>query len=209
VPSSDEPPPMNAVTLDAPCPVCGTEGLRMRSMGLDLPYFGDALQTTVLCEACGFRHGDVLLMHQGPPTRHRLRVRGSSDLSARVVRSSSSTVRVPEIGAMMEPGMGSEAFISNAEGVLHRFRDILGFLARHADTDARKEAARRSLRTLERMIEGSEPFTLVLEDPSGNSAILHESTEVRTLSEREARRLKADVFTMELRPGGRRAPASR
>src|SRR3989442_1097514 len=181
----------------------------MRPMALVIPYFGDALQTTVLCEGCGFRHADVLLTKEGPPTRHRLFVRGSSDLTARVVRSSSCTVRVPELGAEMEPGMRSEAFISTAEGVLHRFRDILGFLSRNGDTEDRRRAALKSLGTLEKMLNGKEPFTLVLEDPLGNSAILHDQAEVATLSKREAARLKTDRFTLELRPPGPRARVSR
>jgi len=177
-------------------------------MALDIPYFGEALQTTVLCEACGFRHADVLLTKQGDPTRHSLTVRGSGDLDARVVRSSSCTVRVPELGAIMEPGPRSEAFISNAEGVLHKFRDILEFLGRNASTKARRDEAARSLRSLNRMIEGAEPFTLVLEDPFGNSGILHEAAEVRPLTKDEVRGLKTGVFTIEMRRGGRRAPAS-
>ncbi len=109
----------------------------------------------------------------------------------------------------MEPSMRSESFISNAEGVLRRFRGVFEFLARNGDSDARRRAARKSLGVLERMIDGREPFTLVLEDPSGNSAILHEAAEVRTLSEREARRLKQNSFTMDLRPDASRARASR
>ena len=202
-------PTVKEVSLDASCPVCGTAGLRMRSMALEIPYFGGALQTTILCGSCGFRHGDVLLTNEGSPTRHRLRVRGSQDLSARVVRSSSCTVRVPELGAVMEPSMRSEAFISNAEGVLRRFRDILGFLARNGDSEARRRAARKSLDTLQAMIDGRQPFTLVLEDPSGNSAILHEGATVHALSERAASKLKRNAFTMELRPDAPRARASR
>ena len=180
----------------------------MRSMALDLPYFGDALQTTVLCLDCGFRHADVLLTREGAPTRHTFRVGDAKDLRARVVRSSSATVRVPEIRAVMEPGPRSEAFISNTEGVLHRFRDIFGFLARNANTGRRRHAAERSLDRLAAMIEGREPFTIVLEDPFGNSAILHEDSEVRPLTAREVRSLKTGVFTMKVRPGGRRSPGS-
>jgi len=109
----------------------------------------------------------------------------------------------------MEPSMRSESFISNAEGVLRRFRGVFEFLARNGDSEARRRAARKSLGVLERMIDGREPFTLVLEDPSGNSAILHEAAEVRTLSEREARRLKQNSFTMDLRPDASRTRASR
>ena len=177
-------------------------------MSIDIPYFGDALQTTVLCEACGFRHADVLHTRQGDPTRHALRVGGPEDLDARVVRSASCTVRVPELGVVMEPGPRSDAFISNAEGVLHRFRDIYGFLTRNADTERARRRATKSLETINRMIDGREPFTLVLEDPSGNSAILHEAAEVRPLTEAEVRRLKTGVFTIEASRGGRRAPAS-
>jgi zinc finger protein len=180
----------------------------MRSMALDLPYFGDALQTTVLCGECGFRHADVLLTKQGAPTRHTLRVRNGGDLRARVVRSSSCTVRVLEMEAVMEPGPRSEAFISNAEGVLHRFRDIFGFLARNANTKPRRDAARKSLERLAAMIEGREPFTLVLEDPFGNSAILHEDAVADPLSDKEVSRLKTGVFTLELRPSGPRSRAS-
>ena len=107
----------------------------------------------------------------------------------------------------MEPGPRSEAFISNAEGVLHRFRDIFGFLARHANTRPRRDAARNSLKRLAAMIEGREPFTIVLEDPFGNSSILHEGAVTGPLSDREVRRLKTGVFTLELRPSGLRARA--
>src|SRR3990170_4606625 len=101
----DEDSPVREVALESACPMCGAQPLLMRSLRLDIPYFGDALQTTVLCRECGFRHEDVI---------------------ARVVRSSSCTIRIPEVGAVMEPGPQSEAFISNVEGVLGRFRDILG-----------------------------------------------------------------------------------
>jgi len=200
--------PINEIALDASCPMCGEAPLRMRSMALDIPYFGDALQTTLLCGACGFRHGDVLLTRQGDPTRASLKIRRPGDLNARVVRSSSCTVRIPEAGAIMEPGPQSESFISNVEGVLRRFRDIIGFLARNADTRARRAAATKSIATVERMIEGRERFTIVLEDPFGNSAILHEDSEVRPLTAREVRSLKTGVFTMKVRPGGRRSPGS-
>ena len=200
--------PVGEVVLDSPCPMCGGRPLKMRTLGLDLPYFGDALQTTVLCGACGFRHADVLLSKEGRPTRHSLRVRDPADLSARVVRSSSCTVRVPELGAVMEPGPMSEAFVSNAEGVLHRFREILGFLTRNADSDGKRAAARASLTTISRMIDGREPFTLVLEDPFGNSAIVHEAADVRPLTDAEVRNLKTGVFALELRPRRPRDPAS-
>ncbi|HLE46370.1 MAG TPA: ZPR1 zinc finger domain-containing protein [Thermoplasmata archaeon] len=200
--------PVRDVALAAPCPMCGAANLRMRSLSIDIPYFGEALQTTVVCEACGFRHADVLLAREGPPTRHVLRVTRPSDLTARIVRSSSGTIRIPEIGGLLEPGLRSEGFVSNAEGVLHRFRDILGFLSRNADSPAARRRAEASRATLDRMIEGEAPFTIILDDPFGNSAILHDTAEVRPLTDEEVRGLKTGVFTVELRRGTPRAPAS-
>jgi zinc finger protein len=109
----------------------------------------------------------------------------------------------------MEPGPRSDAFISNAQGVLHRFRDIFEFLARNANTRPRREAARGSLERLAAMVDGREPFTLILEDPFGNSGILHDGARAEGLTDEELRGLKTGVFTLELRPGGPRARASR
>lgn len=50
-----------------------------------------------------------------------------------MVRSSSSTIRIPVLGANIEPGDASEALISNVEGVLWRIHDILSFLAEQED----------------------------------------------------------------------------
>ncbi|OGS49784.1 MAG: hypothetical protein A3K65_01135 [Euryarchaeota archaeon RBG_16_68_12] len=199
---------MQETLLDAPCPMCGGRRLVLRSLQLDLPYFGDALATVVLCGDCGFRHADVLLTKEGRPTRYRLRVRGPADLSARVVHSSTCTIRIPELKAVMEPGQTSEAFVSNAEGVLLRFREVLGFLSRNAASRRKRAAAVASLETVARMIDGREPFTLVLDDPFGNSAILHEAAEVRPLTDAEVRGLKAGAFTVELRARAPRSPAS-
>lgn len=194
--------PVEEVALDSGCPVCGERPLRMRSLRLDIPYFGDALQTTVLCSACGFRHADFIHLEQGPPTRSALRVTRPEDLNARIVRSSSSTIRIPEIGAVMEPGPGSEAFISNVSGVLHRFRDILAFLVRNAETERRRQEAERSLRIVEAMLDGTRPFTVVLDDPFGTSAILHDEAESRRLADDEVKRLKTGTFVLDLsRPG--------
>ncbi len=199
---------MEESTLDAPCPMCGARTLTMRSLRLDIPYFGDALQTTVLCAECGFRHADVILTKEGKPTRHTLRVRSSADLTARVVRSGSCTVRLPELKAIMEPGQASEAFVSNAEGVLRRFREVFGFLVRNADTAAQRAKAESALATLDRMIAGLASFTLILDDPFGNSTILHEDAEARPLTARETAGLKTGVLTFETRGKAPRSRAS-
>lgn len=183
--------------MQAPCPLCGSPTL-LRALSLDLPFFGDALQTTVLCRRCGFRHADVLLLSEGEPTRVEFRVREPADLAARVVRSSAGTIRVPEIGADVEPGPGAESFVSNVEGVLRRIRDVLGFAQRRADTaDARENAAAR-IRDVDRMIDGGQSFTLILDDLTGNSAILHERAMRRSLTPEELQDLRPATYALDV-----------
>lgn len=201
--------PVREVALESACPLCDAQPLRMRSFRLDIPYFGDALQTTVLCGECGFRQADVIHTEQKPPTRHTFLVRRAEDVNARVVRSASCTIRIPELGAIMEPGPQSEAFISNVEGVLRRFRDTLGFLVRNAETEERRAEARASIGAVDEMVEGRRPFTVILDDPFGNSGILHDEAELRPLTEREVKNLKTGMFVLELGPSGARPRASR
>jgi len=182
--------PLREVAVEGTCPLCGGTSLVMRSLPLDLPYFGEALQTTVVCQSCSFRHPDLLLTREAEPARYELSVAGPHDLSARVVRSASGTIRVPELRATIEPGPRAEAFVSNAEGVLRRLRDIADFGVRASETPAARRTAERIVATIDAMIAGGRPFTLIIEDPTGNSAILHDRARKRTLTVTEARRLK-------------------
>ena len=181
--------PPEELAVEDPCPFCGRASLVMRSLSLTIPYFGDALQTTVLCKACSFRHADLLLTQERTPARYELHVEGN-DLGARVIRSASGTIRVPELKVSVEPGPGAEAFVSNAEGVLQRVRNVVTFAVRSSDSPASRKKAERTLATLDNMIAGRKSFTLVLEDPTGNSAIVHERATKELLSDRETQRLK-------------------
>ena len=181
---------MREVAIEGACPLCGLPSLVLRSLPLEIPYFGDALQTTVLCESCSFRHADLILPTERAPVRYELRLESEADLDARVVRSSSGTIRVPELGVAVEPGLRAEAFVSNAEGVLRRVRDIAGFGFRAAETPAARRKAQAAIAKIEAMIDGHRPFTLIVEDPTGNSAILHDRAIKTILTERQARRLK-------------------
>lgn len=170
----------------------------MRSLEMDLPYFGEAIQTTLVCPACGYRHGDLLLTRHREAMRVILRVADASGLSARVARSSSATIRVPELGAAMEPGPRAEAFVSNAEGVLRKFLDVVQGQEAVADSRASRASLASVHRRIQGMIEGKEPFTLILEDPTGNSDIHHGDAQRELLSKEEAAKLKSSETMIDL-----------
>lgn len=190
--------PLRETSLDAPCPVCGHAPLTVRSLEMDLPYFGGALQTTLVCGACGYRHGDLLLTRHREPMRITLRVVRPAQLSDRVARSSSATIRVPELGAAMEPGPRAEAFVSNVEGVLRRFLDVVRGQRATADTTGSRATLARVERRIEGMIEGKEPFTFIIEDPTGNSDVQDDKAVRKILSAEEAAALKSSETLFDL-----------
>lgn len=190
--------PVRETAVDVPCPVCGRHPLVLRSLELDLPYFGDALQTTLLCGACGYHHGDLLLTRHREPLRLTLPVKGSDQLSARVARSSSGTVRIPELGASLEPGPRAEAFVTNVEGVLRKFLGVVQGQEAVADSAADRRRLGAVRARLESMIEGREPFTFILEDPTGNSDVIHADAVREVLSRAEAERLKSSEAILDL-----------
>ncbi len=190
--------PVRETAVDAPCPVCSHHPLSLRSLDLDLPYFGEAIQTTLLCGACGYRHADLLLTRHREPVRLTLRVRGPDHLSARVARSSSGTVRIPELEAAMEPGPRADAFVSNVEGILRKFLDRVEGQEVVAGTAAERKALASVRARIERMIAGRDPFTFVVEDPTGNSDVIHADVVREVLSPEEAARLKSSEAVLDL-----------
>jgi zinc finger protein len=165
---------------------------------MDLPYFGEGLQTTLLCPSCGYHHGDMLLMRHRPPSRVTLRVERPDRLSARVARSSNGTIRIPELGAAMEPGPQADAFVSNVEGVLRKFLDVVEGQEAVASSRSARATLAAVRHRIGRMIDGKEPFTFILEDPTGNSDVHHADAVREVLSEKEAASLKSSEMILDL-----------
>ena len=111
-------------------------------------------------------------------------------MSIRVVRSSSCTVRIVELGLEVEPGDNATGYISNIEGVLNRFSDAIGIVMRGAIRDGEEgieqvKSCEQLLERIDRIKNGKESAELLLLDPNGHSQILHKSAKSSDLSEEE------------------------
>jgi zinc finger protein len=148
-----------------------------------------------MCE-CGFRFTDTLILAQNKPIHYEMAVRTRDDIDARVVRSTSGTIRIPELGVDMEPGPASESFISNIEGVLDRVADILDMVVRW-DEDDKTPRAKELLANIEKIKAGEFGITVIIEDPLGNSAIISEKATHRELTQEEANCLKTGMIIFE------------
>ena len=95
------------------------------------------------------------------------------DLNIRVVRSSFGRIEIPELGVNVEPRRG-EGFITTVEGVLKRVEDAVRMLSQDVN-DARKKHAEQVLMQIEDIKAGNASMKLIIDDPTGNSAIILKS----------------------------------
>lgn len=165
----------------------------------DVPYFGEAMLIAGVC-SCGFRHSDTILLSQKEPARYTLEVTEPDDLDARVVRSCSGTIRVPELGVDVEPGFASESYISNVEGVLARISEIVAFATRSAREAGNDESTKRGMEILDSIDlakKGQFKLTFILEDPLGNSAIASDKAVKTALTDEEIACLKTGMIVLD------------
>jgi len=155
----------------APCPYCSSE-IEYLYQTEEIPYFSDILLTTAICNSCGFRSVDVMVLGEGEPVRYEFSVSEPKDLETRVVRSTTGLLEIPELGILVEPGPACEGFITNVEGVLQRFEEVMDRILSWAEGEERDNALalREKIREAR---EGQVPFTLIVQDADGNSAIIH------------------------------------
>lgn len=189
---------MNLKT-NASCPVCSAD-MQFCWESTDIPHFGEAMVIAGVCD-CGYRHSDTILLSQKEPVRFTLQISSIEDLDARVIRSSSGTLRIPEIGVDIEPGFASESYISNVEGVLDRIEGVVEFATRSAREAGSQEATEKGEEILENIAlarEGRFPMTLILEDPLGNSAIDCEKAMKSALSAEDAAILKTGMIIVDV-----------
>jgi len=178
-------------SLDYPCPICNSEnGLILNVHTSEIPYFGEHTEMTIICNECGWRNTDFIPSEGKKPSLWSLVIDNLELMTTRVVRSSSCTVRIVELGLEVEPGDNATGYISNVEGVLNRFSDAIAMIQRSAIRDGEEgkekvESCQELIDRISKIKNGEEPVELLLLDPNGHSQILHESATSTDLSEEE------------------------
>jgi len=180
------------------CPICGGKGtLKAIQHVHEIPYFGKVMESTIICEKCGYRNADVMMLEDRPPKVYTFRVEGEKDLFTRVVRSKSGTLELDEIGVKIEPGPAAEGFVTNVEGVLERVRETLlmarDFRKKEGDEEAVKKVD-EILEYIKEVKDGKKPLTVRIADPLGNSALVGERVKSRLLTQEEIDRLSLGPY---------------
>ncbi|MBU2560745.1 MAG: ZPR1 zinc finger domain-containing protein [Nanoarchaeota archaeon] len=153
------------------CPFCHTPNLALTEGEVEIPYFGRVFIFGMDCSNCKYHKSDVECAEQKPPCKYSLDVTSEDDMKIRVIRSSEGTIKIPRIGSI-EPGPDAEGFVSNVEGILQRIKDQVEHLRDEEEDEDIKKKCRNMIKKIGRVMWGQESIKLVIEDPSGNSAIV-------------------------------------
>jgi len=167
------------------CPICGAKGtFRVRGRIDNIPYFGEMMETSASCISCKFRHADVMSLGERPPLRYEFQITSEEDLNVRIVKSSTGTIKLPELGVTVEPGPASQGYVSNVEGVLDRVKEAIKLAIEKVDAPKRRQGEAK-IKKLDEVCAGERRVKLILMDPFGHSAIVDEQARKRELTKRE------------------------
>lgn len=158
------------------CAICGTE-IGLHFLPYEIPHFGEAMIFTAVCPSCGYRSTDVMILSGEKRRRYEMEVSSAHDLNVQVIRSSTGSIEIPELGVSVEPRRG-ESFISTVEGVLKRVEEVLKMLSRDV-VGEKKKRAEHILMQIERIKAGEASMTLIIDDPTGNSAVISDKAKIK------------------------------
>jgi zinc finger protein len=182
--------------IESTCPLCA-DVLTFKFSTDDIPFFGEIMLVSASC-SCGFKYADTITLNEGEAARYQIEF-DSSDFATRVIRSSSGTVQIPELGVTIEPSSASEGFVSNVEGVLCRVEEVIVMATKWSSNDpGKRELGNQLLEMIDSVRKGTSTMTLVIDDPFGNSAIISPRAQRRALSESEASTLKTGILTVDV-----------
>jgi len=154
-----------------PCPLCHQKTLILTERETEVPYFGKVDLFSMTCNNCKYHKADVEAIEQKEPSRYEFEISNEEDMKVRVVKSSEASVKLPHL-ATITPGPASQGYVTNIEGILNRIKYQIETARDTAEDEEDKKKAKNLLKKITRISWGQEKQKLVIEDPSGNSAII-------------------------------------
>ncbi|XP_055278355.1 zinc finger protein ZPR1 [Moschus berezovskii] len=143
--------------IESLCMNCYRNGMT-RLLLTKIPFFREIIVSSFSCEHCGWNNTEIQsagrIQDQG--VRYTLTVRAQEDMDREVVKTDSATTRIPEldfeIPAFSQKGASTLCSCQvNEEAVAERIDEFIG--------------------KLKELKQVASPFTLIIDDPSGNSFV--------------------------------------
>jgi len=159
--------------IESMCMNCHDNGVTKLLLTM-IPHYKEIILMSFNCEHCGFSNNEIqsggVIQEKG--LKLTVTISSERDLSRQLVKSDYATVTIPELELEIPP-KGQKGEITTVEGVLER--TIAGLeqdqpVRRHMDPDGAKQIDDYVVKMRETLLL-AKPFTVLLDDPSGNSFI--------------------------------------
>jgi len=153
------------------CPMCKAKELTLMEQEREIPYFGKVYMFSMTCSACKYHKADIECAEKHDPAKYTLEVSSEEDMKIRIVKSAEGIVKIPHM-ITMEPGQAAQGFITNVEGLLRRVKAIIEQAKDTAEDKADQKKAKNMLKKLQKVMWGQDKLKIIIEDKTGNSAII-------------------------------------
>ncbi|XP_015813905.3 zinc finger protein ZPR1 [Nothobranchius furzeri] len=159
--------------IESLCMNCYQNGVT-RMLLTRIPFFKEIIVSSFSCANCGWSNTEIQsagrIQDQG--VCYTLKVKTKQDLNREVVKADSATIRIPELDFEIPP-FTQKGSLSTVEGLLDRA--VAGLeqdqpLRRTTDPQV-ADKIEDFIQKLKKLKDVENEFTLVIEDPSGNSFV--------------------------------------
>ncbi|XP_023595734.1 zinc finger protein ZPR1 isoform X4 [Trichechus manatus latirostris] len=159
--------------IESLCMNCYRNGVT-RLLLTKIPFFREIIVSSFSCEHCGWNNTEIQsagrIQDQG--VRYTLTVRAQEDMNREVVKTESATTRIPELDFEI-PAFSQKGALTTVEGLINRA--ISGLEQdqpmRRASEETIAERIDEFIVKLQELKQVASPFTLIIDDPSGNSFV--------------------------------------
>jgi len=162
------------------CPICHTKNLTLTEQEREIPYFGMVYLFSMTCSHCKYHKADVECSEKHEPMKYTIEVSSEEDMKIRIVKSAEAIVKIPHI-MTMEPGAAAQGFITNIEGLLMRAKNAIETAKNDSEDKADQKKAKNMLKKIQKVMWGQDKLKIIIEDKTGNSAIISEKAEKKKL----------------------------
>ncbi|KAL9610123.1 MAG: hypothetical protein Q9167_005169 [Letrouitia subvulpina] len=158
--------------IESLCMNCEENG-ETRLLLTKIPYFREIILMSFYCDSCGFSNTEVRSAGQiqEKGSKYTLTLDSSEDMERQVVKSDTAAFRVEELDIEMPAGHGR---LTNVEGLLSEILKDLEYgqkLRKKEDPELYEKIEDIVQALIKMMLGGRFPFSITLDDPSGNSWI--------------------------------------
>ncbi|KXJ74313.1 zinc finger protein ZPR1 [Aedes albopictus] len=169
----EEEPELGATEIESMCMNCHENGTT-RLLLTSIPFYKEVVLMSFSCDNCGFQNNEIQPGGEMAPKGIRISVKIETpkDLNRRVVKSDFSSVRIEELDFDI-PAQSQKGEVTTLEGIIDRVvrgleQDQPVRRIQHPEAAEQIDAFVGRLKDLKEM---KQPFTVTIEDISGNSFV--------------------------------------